>query len=75
MLQAEHAACQRRLEACERELDAISIERLKQGADAFCDEFCAALKNTIEGSIIAPPSVFGETLNQETGVAGSFHGE
>ena len=75
MLQAEHAACQRRLEACERELDAISIERLKQGADAFCDEFCAALKNTIEGSIVAPPSVFGETLNQETGVAGSFHGE
>lgn len=74
MLQAEHAACQRRLEQCEQELDAISIERLKQGADAFCDEFCAALKETIQGSVIAPPSVYGETLDQEVTAAGSFQG-
>ena len=72
MLQAEHEACKRRLADCEAELDAISIERLKQGADAFCDEFCAALKEAIQGSVIAPPSVFGETLQQETATAGSF---
>ncbi len=75
MLQAEHESCKRRLEACEKELDAISIERLKQGADAFCDEFCAALKETIQGSITAPPNVFGETLEQENAAAGSFHGK
>jgi hypothetical protein len=75
MLQAEHEACKRRLESCERELDAISIERLKQGADAFCDEFCAALKETIQGSIVAPPSLFGETLEQENAAAGTFHGK
>ena len=75
MLQAEHESCKRRLEACERELDAISIERLKQGADSFCDEFCAALKETIQGSIVAPPNVFGETLEQESAAAGSFHGK
>jgi hypothetical protein len=75
MLQAEHESCKRRLEACEVELDAISIERLKQGADTFCDEFCAALKETIQGSIIAPPNVFGETLEQENSAAGSFHGK
>jgi GTPase SAR1 family protein len=73
MLQAEHDACQRRLEACEKELDALSVERLKAGADAFCDEFCAALKEAIQGSIIAPPSVFGETLSQEKESVGSFH--
>ena len=75
MLQAEHESCKRRLEACEMELDAIAIDRLKQGADAFCDEFCAALRETIEGSIIAPPQVFGETLEQESAAAGSFHGK
>jgi len=75
MLQAEHEACKRRLESCEQELDAISIDRLKQGADSFCDEFCAALKETIQGSVIAPPSVFGETLEQENSVAGSFQGK
>eukprot|EP00979_Chaetoceros_neogracilis_P012523 scaffold3341_cov270-Chaetoceros_neogracile.AAC.21 len=74
MLQAEHEACKRRLEQCEQELDAISIDRLKQGADAFCDEFCAALKDTIQGSVIAPPSVYGETLDQEMNAAGSFQG-
>ena len=75
MLQAEHESCKRRLEACETELDAISIDRLKQGADAFCDEFCASLKESIQGSIIAPPSQFGETLETETAAAGSFHGK
>ena len=74
MLQAEYESCKRRLDACEQELEAISIDRLKQGADAFCDEFCAALKETIQGSVIAPPSVFGETLEQESGVAGTFQG-
>lgn len=74
MLQAEHEACKRRLEQCEQELDAISIDRLKQGADAFCDEFCAALKETIQGSVIAPPSIYGESLEQETAAAGSFQG-
>lgn len=75
MLQAEHEACKRRLEQCEQELDAISIDRLKQGADAFCDEFCAALRETIQGSVIAPPSVYGETLEQEISAAGSFQGK
>ncbi len=75
MLQAEHEACKRRLDLCEMELDAISIERLKQGADAFCDEFCAALREAIQGSVIAPPSVFGETLEQEASAAGSFQGK
>lgn len=75
MLQSEYNAAERRLKACEKELEAISVDRLKAGADAFCDQFCACLKKTLQGSVVAPASLFGETLSQETAVAGSFHGK
>jgi len=73
LLQAEHAAAAKRLDACEKELEALSLDRLKAGADAFCEGFCAALKEAIHGSVVAPPSTFGETLPQENLAAGSFH--
>ncbi|GKY99394.1 hypothetical protein MPSEU_000894100 [Mayamaea pseudoterrestris] len=73
MLQAEHLATERRLQAVEKELDALSLERLKAGADAYCDEFCEYLRKAIQGSIMAPASLFGETLNQEVTAAGSFY--
>ena len=72
LLKSEYIAAERRLKACERELDAISLERLKDGADAFCDDFCKALKDSIQGSIIAPAASYGETLEQENLAAGSF---
>lgn len=75
MLQAEHLATERRLQAVEKELDALSVERLKAGADAYCDEFCEYLRKAIQGSIMAPATLFGETLSQEVAVAGSFYGE
>lgn len=75
MLQAEHSATERRLKAVEKELEALSVERLKAGADAYCDEFCEYLRKAIQGSIIAPASLFGETLKQEVSAAGSFHGK
>ena len=74
LLQAEHASVERRLQAVETELDALSVERLKAGADAFCDEFCSALKDAIQGSVTAPSHMFGETLEQEVGFVGSFSG-
>lgn len=74
LLQAELASSERRLEACERQLDALSVDRLKAGADNFCDEFCAALKETIQGSVLAPPTVYGETMEQEISVSGTFFG-
>jgi GTPase SAR1 family protein len=73
MLHTEYANCERRLHQCERELADLSIERLKAGADRFCDEFCVALRKVIQGSVIAPASLFGETLSQESQAGGSFH--
>ena len=75
MLQAECAAAERRLKAVDQELAALSVDRLKEGADAFCDDFCANLRKAIAGSITAPASIFGETLDQEASAAGSFHSE
>lgn len=74
MLQAEYLAAENRLNACEKELESLSIERLKAGADAFVDEFCVCLRKAMHGSVVAPPSLFGESLPQETSAAGSFHG-
>lgn len=75
MLQSEHEQCKRKLEQCDKDIEAISVEKLKQGADAFCDDFCAALKQSIQGSVIAPPTIYGETLEQEMGNAGNFYGK
>lgn len=75
LLQAEHAAASKRLGACQRELDALSIDKLKASADAFCDDFCAAIKDSIAGSVAAPANIFGESLEQESLAAGSFHGK
>lgn len=75
MLQSEYAVAERRLKVCEQELDALSLDRLKVGADAFCDEFCQCLRKTLQGSIVAPVETFGETLEQEYTIAGSFTGE
>ena len=72
LLKAEYIAAERRLRACERELEAISLERLKDGADHFCDDFCKALKDSIQGSILAPAGSYGETLGEENLAAGSF---
>ncbi len=51
--------------ACQKELDAISLERTKDNADAFFDDFCKASKASIQDSIIAPDNSYGETLEQE----------
>jgi len=75
LLQAEHASVERRLAAVDNELEALSVDRLKAGAEEFCDTFCAALKDAIQGSVTAPASMFGETLDQEVGSAGSFSGK
>jgi len=50
------------------------MDRLKASADQFCHEFCAELREAIQGSIIAPPALFGETLKQENLASGSFRG-
>ena len=74
LLQDKHATSTKRLDACERELDALSMDQLKAGADQFCNELCPALREETKGTIITSPALFGETLKQENLASGSFHG-
>mmetsp|Transcript_399 Transcript_399/g.621 ORF Transcript_399/g.621 Transcript_399/m.621 type:complete len:906 (-) Transcript_399:371-3088(-) len=73
LLRTEHHATSKKLAKVQEELDSLSPERMKAGADAFCDEFCKALKEAVHGSIKAPASIFGENLQQEHCATGSFH--
>jgi len=75
MLQTEYIAANRKLQSCEKELKSLSLDTLKKGVDAWCDDFCKCLRKALQGTIVAPLEVYGETLNQEYASAGSFHGE
>jgi len=75
LLRTEHQKCSKKLAQVQAELDRLSPERLKAGAESFCDEFCKALKEVIHGSIKAPANIFGETIAQEHTSSGSFHGK
>ncbi|KAL7532143.1 hypothetical protein ACHAWF_004024 [Thalassiosira exigua] len=72
LLKAEYASAERRLHACERELEATSLERLRDRADTFCDDFYNALRDMDEGSIVAPAESYAEMLEQDNLAAGSF---
>ena len=72
ILHAERSACERRLQACELELHALPIKMFKEGANSFCDAFCTALYQAIQDTVVAPPSMFGETLEQENIIPSSF---
>ena len=74
LLRSEHKNTSRKLAKIQEELDELSPERLKASADVFCDEFCKALKEAIHGSIKAPANIYGEKLEQEHTLSGSFHG-
>ena len=48
--------------------------RLKKNANMFREHFARALAATIQGTISAPPGVYGETLENEQLRGGSFLG-
>ena len=55
LLKAEYISAERRLKACpRRSLAQFRWRGSKGNADAFCDDFCKALKDSIQGSIITP---------------------
>lgn len=72
LLQNELRATEQQLTSTSTELDALSVDRLKQTANQFREHFSRALSSTIQGTIEAPVSVFGETLDMEQIRGGSF---
>ncbi|CAM9844169.1 unnamed protein product, partial [Heterosigma akashiwo] len=61
-----------KLRTIQKELDSLSVEHLRQTADMLKEQFSRTIAQAIQGSIIAPASEFGETLETEHQRAGAF---
>ena len=72
LLQSELRVAESKLEATERELAALSVERLKHSAKLYRERFMKELVNSIQGTVKASPEEFGETLEAEQMRGGSF---
>lgn len=72
LLQTELRAAESKLSVTEEELSALSLDRLKKGANLFRELFSKELANAIHGSIKASPEDWGETLDGEQQRGGCF---
>jgi len=73
LLKAEHDTTKRKLEGVTQELHFLNQDNLKSSAYSYCDDFTSALRDAIQGSIVAPSSEFGQSLDKEHTLLGSFH--
>jgi uncharacterized membrane protein YgcG len=72
LLQSEMRMTEAKLAATEAELNALSLERLRQAANDYRELFSKELANTIQGTVRASPEEWGETLETEQLRGGSF---
>ncbi|CAM9551199.1 unnamed protein product [Chrysoparadoxa australica] len=72
LLQQELNKAEGKLVSTERDLQALSIEHLKEAADDYRESFSRCLTTAIQGTIKAPPEKYGESLESEQLKAGSF---
>lgn len=54
LLKAEHDTVNRKLEGVTQELHFLNQDNLKSSAYSYCDDFTSALRDAIQGSIVAP---------------------
>ena len=72
LLQSELRLTEAKLVNVERELEALSIERLKQSANIYRERFAKELEAAIHGTVKANPDEWGESLESEQLRGGSF---
>ena len=72
LLQSELRLAEAKKSATDKELESLSIERLKHGANVYRERFAAELANAIHGTVKANPDDWGETLEGEQLRGGSF---
>jgi len=72
MLQGELTSTEKKLKATVAELDSLSVDHLRRTADLLKEQFSRTVASCIQGSIIAPASEYGETLEAEQQRAGAF---
>jgi hypothetical protein len=62
LLQSELRVAEAKLQATEKELESLSVERLKHGANVYRERFAKQLEQAIHGTVRASPDEWGETL-------------
>jgi hypothetical protein len=72
LLQNDLKQAEARLAETDAEINALSVERLKNSANAFREKFARELTNVIHGTAKASPEVCGETLDCEQSRSTSF---
>lgn len=75
LLQSELRHAESKLAATDSELKALSLDRLKQSANAYRERFAKELADMIHGSAKASPEDWGETLEGEQLRGGAFLGQ
>jgi hypothetical protein len=72
LLQSEMRMTEAKLKITEAELNALSLDRLRQAANDYRELFSKELANAIQGTVRASPQEWGETLEIEQIRGGSF---
>jgi hypothetical protein len=72
LLQQDLQQAEARLAETDAEISALSVERLRNGANAFRERFSRELTNVIHGTAKASPDMCGESLEAEQVKGGSF---
>lgn len=72
LLQSELRNAEAQLADVDAQLKSLSVEHLRQMANAYREKFARELSNAIQGSVKASPMEFGETLEMEAAKSGSF---
>lgn len=75
VLEREQRTASNKLQETERELESLDSDRLKDRGRQFYSAFLGKLPLLLRGTMMAPPSRFGETLADEHIRGGSFIGE
>ena len=75
VLEREQRSASNKLQETERELESLDSDQLKDRGRHFYNAFLSKLPLLLRGTMMAPPSRFGETLADEHIRGGSFVGE
>lgn len=72
LLQSELRSAEAQLAEVDTQLRSLSVDHLRQMANAYREKFAKELSNAIQGSVKASPMEWGETLEMEAAKSGSF---
>lgn len=71
-LQSDHRRAEEKLSAMDNEINSLSIENIRRGANVYREAFAKQLSQVIHGTAKVSPDEWGETLDTETNGGGGY---